>query len=324
MSRPKLLVITPVRHIAGLSESLEAHFEVVYLDDPDPTQVVEIISRFDAIFTNPNKSKVYIGVDVLSMAKSLKAICTASTGTNHIDKEFASKRQIKILSLTEERDVIEKISSTAELAFALTLAALRNVVHAHHSVIIDGEWNYTRFIGRQMNALTVGVIGYGRLGSLYAGYCLAFGAKVLIYDPYKTVQNAQYEQVENLLDMLKRVDILSIHAHVTDETFQMINYDNLKIMKDNVIIVNTSRGEIVNEDDVVDFLVKNPCAKVAVDVLRDEIRDRTNSPLLTYGSSSTQVLITPHIGGMTREAQEIAFLHSANMLIHHFEQYKND
>ena len=187
MNHMKILVITPVHHISGIANSLEKIGEVTYLDDPTIEEVCNIISTFDAIYTNPNKSKVFIGKEVLEAAQNLRVICTASTGTNHIDKLYAEKLQIPILALTEEREVINKISSTAEQAFALTLSGLRHI-SAGHSAVLKGEWDYTKFIGRQMNALTIGVIGYGRLGSIYANFCKAFGSRVLIYDPYKKIK----------------------------------------------------------------------------------------------------------------------------------------
>ena len=309
----KILVITPVHHISGIVEALEKIGEVTYLDDPTPEEVCNLIPSFDAIYTNPNKSKVFIGKEVIEAAQNLKVICTASTGTNHIDKSYAEKMQIPILALTEERDVINKISSTAEQAFALTLAGLRHI-SAGHSAVLKGEWDYTKFIGRQMNALTIGVIGYGRLGSIYANFCRAFGSRVLIYDPYKKIQNESYEQVSSLQDIFINSNVISIHVHVTDETINMINKDVLRFMKGDALLVNTARGDIVNEADLVKFLEANPESLVATDVLSDEIRNRLSSPLLKYANKSNQVTISPHVGGMTREAQEIAYGHAASML----------
>ena len=192
----KILVITPVRHILGVPEVLNSIGEVTYMDDPSAEEVVSVIGDYDAIFTNPNKSKVFIGKEILDAAKSLKVICTASTGTNHIDKSYVAELGIPIIALTEERDVINRISSTAELAFSLTLASLRHVVKSHKAVL-EGEWNYERYIGRQMNCLTIGSIGYGRLGSMYSKYCKAFDSRVLVYDPYKKVEDQKIEQVDN-------------------------------------------------------------------------------------------------------------------------------
>jgi len=311
--QPKILVITPVRHIAGVPEILESTGQVTYMDDPTLSEVIAVIGEYDAIYTNPNKSKVFIGREVIDAAKKLKVICTASTGTNHIDKAYAAEKSLPILALTEERDVINRISSTAELAFALTLAGLRHVVRSHNAVL-TGEWDYTRYIGRQMNCLTIGVIGYGRLGTMYSRYCQAFGSRVLVYDPYKTVDREGLEQVKDLPTLLRESDVVAIHVHVTSETLGMMNAACFAEMKKDVLLVNTSRGDIVNEPNLVTFLRTNPSARVATDVLADEIRHRLASPLLQYAHENEQVIITPHIGGMSREAQEIAYGHAAKRL----------
>ena len=312
-NQPKILVITPVRHIAGVTEILESTGQVSYMDDPTQGEVIAVIGNYDVIYTNPNKSKVFIGREVIDAAKNLKVICTASTGTNHIDKAYAEEKGLPIIALTEEREVINRISSTAEFAFALTMASLRHVVRSHNAVM-TGEWDYTRYIGRQMNYLTIGVIGYGRLGSMYSTYCQAFGSRILVYDPYKTVDRNGLEQVDNLSILLHESDVIAIHVHVTEETLGMINAEKFAQMKQDVLLVNSSRGDIVNEDDAVAFLRANPEAKMATDVLTDEVRNRLASSLLQYAHESEQVIITPHIGGMSREAQEIAYGHAAQQL----------
>ena len=111
--------------------------------------------------------------------------------------------------------------------------------------------------------------------------------------------------------LLRESDVVAIHVHVTAETLGMMNSACFAQMKKDVLLVNTSRGEIVNEPDLVEFLRANPQARVATDVLADEIRNRLESPLLQYAHLSEQVIITPHIGGMSREAQEIAYGHAA-------------
>lgn len=312
MSLPKILVITPVKHIAGVSLILEKIGSVTYMDDPNLTDLLSVIERYDAIFTNPNKSKIFIGKEIIDAAINLKVICTASTGTNHIDKAYAAKRNIPILSLKEEREVINQISSTAELAFGLTMVGLRHIVRGHNAVL-KGEWDYTHYIGRQMNALTIGVVGFGRLGSMYANYCRAFGSKVIVYDPYKEVKQG-FKQANEISELLNDSDVIAIHVHVTEETQNMFNQSLFSQMKKDVLFVNTSRGDIVNETDAVNFLRDNPQAKIATDVLSDEIRNRLSSPLLKFAYESEQIIITPHIGGMSREAQEIAYTHAAKRL----------
>ena len=309
----KILVITPVGHIKGVPEILDAAGSVTYMEDPRTLDVISVIADYHAVFTNPNKSKVYIGSEVLKSAKNLKVVCTASTGTNHIDMQLADRLGITVLALTEERHIINRISSTAELAFGLTLTSLRHIVRSHQSVR-NGEWDYEQFIGRQMNCLTIGVIGYGRLGGMYCNYCKAFGSRILVYDPYKRVSDPEVEQVDNIDKLLRDSDVISVHVHVSEETIEMLNESCFQKMKKDVVLVNTARGDVVDESALVNFLLENQDARVATDVLADEIRNRKSSPLLNFATQSDQVIITPHIGGMCREAQEIAFCHAAARL----------
>ena len=313
MSNIKILVITPVKHINFLCEKLEAVGNVTYMEDPDFSDVIEAISQFHVIFTNPNKSKVFIGEELLRAGINLKLIVTASTGTNHIDKVITKKMGIEIISLTKEKNTIEKISSTAELAFGLTLNSLRNINISLKNAL-QGEWDYTQYIGRQMNALTIGVIGYGRLGRMYANFCKAFGSKIIAYDPYKKIEDKGIKQVKLINELLNVSDVISFHVHISPETTNMADKKFFSQMKSNVLIVNTARGEVINEKDLVVFLKKNPDVRVATDVLANEIKGRKDSLLFKYALENESVIITQHIGGMTSEAQEIAYNHVANKL----------
>ena len=250
----KILVITPVKHIFGVTEKLESIGDITYFDDPSEKEVLSTIGDYDAIFTNPNKSRVFIGKELINASKKLKVVCTASTGTTHLDKKYLNEKNISILCLKEERKVINKISSTAEHAFALTITSIRNIYHGYNDVL-NGRWNYEKFIGRQFDGLTIGIVGYGRLGSLYAKYCLAFGAKVIVYDPYKKVKKQNIIQLDQIEFLLNKSDVISFHIHVTNETKQMINKALFNHMKPNVLLINTSRGEIIDEEDLLKFLI---------------------------------------------------------------------
>ncbi len=308
----RILVITPVRHIKGVSEILEDAGAVTYLDHPTLEEVVKEIPGYQVVFTNPNKSNVFLGREVFDAGVDLQIICTASTGTNHIDKPLAAERGLDIISLTEERSFINRISSTAEHAFALMLASLRHVPASFDSVKA-GEWDYTKFIGRQMDHLTIGVIGYGRLGGMFSRYCTAFGARVLVYDPYKKVTDPDHEQVE-LDELLPASDVVGINVHATEKTRDMVDESWFARMKPTVLIVNTARGDVIEEGAMLDFLAANPKARAAVDVVADEVRNKGASPLIAYAKTSDQVIITPHTGGMTMEGQEIAYGHAADLL----------
>ena len=140
MNEINILVITPVSHIKGVSSGLKNLGTVTFIDDPSEEEIISTIKDYEVIFTNPNKSKVYLGSNVLDAAIKLKILVTASTGTNHIDLNYCKKNNIRVLSLTEERKTINRISSTAEHAFALTMASLRNIVKSD-SHVKKGDWD---------------------------------------------------------------------------------------------------------------------------------------------------------------------------------------
>lgn len=313
---PNILVITPVHHIKGVVEILESIGNITYLDDPTPQETIENLSGKHAIYTNPNKSDVFIGSEIIDASEELKVICTASTGTDHIDKGYAAQKKIPILSLTEEREMINKISSTAEHAFALLMSALRHIPRSFDSVK-DGQWDYTKFIGRQLDYLTVGVVGFGRLGTFFSTYAKAFGSRVLVYDPYVTIEDESVSQVD-LDSLLTESDIISLHVHVTPETTQMIDRAWFAKMKPSVLIVNTARGEIIRESDLIQFLSDNPKAAFASDVISGEITAKETSPLIEYAKNNPNIILTPHIGGMTVEGQQIAYGHAAQRLKNFF------
>ncbi len=299
-----ILVITPIKHIKNLN--FKYFKKIKILENPTYKEVYNIINNFDVLFTNPNMSKVFIDKNLINRGKKLKCISTASTGTNHIDKEYLKKSKIKLISLTKDYHIIKKISSTAEHALALTLAQLRNIIPSSNSVK-DGKWEYKKFIGRQLTNLTIGIIGYGRLGSKYASYFFPLKSKILVYDPKKKIKNKKIKQVNNLKKIFKECDIVSLHVHVENNTINMINTNLLKNAKKNLLLVNTSRGEIVKEIDLIKFLKANKEAKYATDVLNDEIKNKKKNQILKSFKKNNQILVTPHIGGMTIEAQEIAY-----------------
>ena len=315
MKKKKLiLVITPIDHIKNVKNLLNKIGNITIYDDPSVNKIKKIIHKFDAVFTNPNKSKVFFDKNIIDKAVRLKVICTASTGTNHIDISYAKKKNIHIISLTKEYKLINKISSTSEHAFALTLASIRNLISSSNSVF-NNEWDYTPYIGRQMDHLKIGIIGYGRLGRKYANYSKAFGSKVFFFDPYKKEISKKIKKITSLKKLISVSDILSIHVHLTKKTHHMINKNTLSFLKKNAIIINTSRGDIVNESELVKFLKKNDNVKYYSDVIEKEIFGSSKNLLIKYAKKNKhQVIITPHIGGMTHEAQYLAYTHAVKKL----------
>jgi D-3-phosphoglycerate dehydrogenase len=235
---------------------------------------------------------------------------------NHIDQEYCNSNNIKIYSLTKDYELIKQLPSTSELAFGLMLSLLRNIPTANQHVS-EYKWDYTNFVGRQIKGLNIGIIGYGRLGKMMFEYCNAFGANVKVYDPYEK-QNFSDSFLLNhyttLEHMFETSDVISLHVHVTDETKYMIDHKLLGLCKNSPYIINTSRGEIVQEHDIVDALDKNLISGYGTDVIENEFDDLTKSPIIIAMNNKKNIIVTPHIGGMTHEGQRKAYTWAVNKL----------
>lgn len=316
----KLAILTPVKHLEGFLDLLADTFECHYHPEVENWDLLESHFDSDLVLTNPNAAKLRFDHTFFSKFHSLKAIFTASTGTNHIDLILAHERGIEVYSLKNETSLINELTSTAELALAFSLMATRNILNSVESVK-DGIWDYRPFIGRQFSQLTVGVIGFGRLGRMYANFCKALGARTVIFDPYVN-RSDSHEFVEKLSDLAPICDVLSVHVHHTPETEYMLNAHFLNSCKPSVSIVNTARGEIVKESDMVAFLRRNSKAKYYADVLDKEIINRLSNPLLQAIDLQNQVVITPHIGGMTQDGQSKAYFYTAKRMLEIFGNYK--
>ena len=300
----KILCITPVKHLKGVYESLESYGIVDYYPNIDYTNLNNLLDNFDydVIFCNPNKQSYILDNHILT--KFNGTIVTASTGLNHIDTDYCNEKGIKILSLKSDYELINNLPSTAELAFGLLLSMLRNIPSSFDDVKVGG-WDYDMFIGHQLEGKTVGIIGYGRLGKMMEKYCRAFGMFTHLYDPY--------QGFNDLDSLLKKSDIISLHVHVTDKTKYMIDKKVLGKMKNNSYIVNTSRGEIVDECDIIESLRDGKLKGYATDVIEDEYSTE-DGPILEGVNEGLNIIVTPHVGGMTWEGQQKAYMWSISKL----------
>ena len=310
----KLICITPIDQIEGLFNKFKKNFIFDYKPEITKSELLLKRNKYEVIFTNPNKSKIFISKEIIDSQSKLKVICTASTGTNHIDLKYAKSKKIKIISIRKNIKTLESITSTAELALTLMLNSIRNIIAANEDVK-KRNWDYTKFIGRQISDLTVGIVGYGRLGKIFTKLVTPLAKKIIIYEKDFKINDNNKKNQKDLNYLLKKSDVISIHIHADNENVKFFNKNLFIKMKKNVLLINTSRGEIVNELDLLLCLKKNIEMKYATDVLDKEIISIKNNSLLKYAIKSNQVLITPHIGGMTKEAQFRAYNKAFSNLI---------
>jgi D-3-phosphoglycerate dehydrogenase len=310
-NRPRILVTFDVGHLPETRRTLEEKADVTYRPNPSDSELLEMIGEFDGIVTNLQQR---LTPAVIDRATRLRVIATPSTGTDHIDIRYAQSKGIEVQSLKTDYDLLKDIPSTAELAFALTLSCLRRLPFAFDSVK-RGEWTRSEFRGRQAFDRVVGIIGYGRLGSIFSRFAHAFGMRVLACDPFKTIEDSWVRQLE-LDDLLRQSEIITLHVHLNDETRGMIGKREFGLMRDGIVIVNTSRGALIDEAVFLDALASGKVACAGIDVLANELdRNIANEPLVRYANEHQNLIITPHIGGCTYDAQELTSKYTAAKIV---------
>lgn len=285
---------------SSLSE-LSNKFNVVQLNCSTQIQLEIYLqqNKFDVIFT---KLGLSINKNIIKLQPTLKYIVTATTGLNHIDIEEAKKNNIQIVSLKGEEVFLSSVKSTAEHTWALLLSLIRNIKPAIDSVN-NGKWERSHLLCDELDGKTIGIIGFGRLGKIVANYANAFGMNVLVND----INNKQVEllpnhiQSCNLDSLLKQADFVLLMIAFTDENVHFINKDKISLMKKGAYFINTSRGELVNEDDLLQALKNGHLKGAALDVLnKDSDWDGTiqgSWGLVDYAKTNKNLIITPHIGG---------------------------
>jgi len=306
---PKVLCMVDLSEVP---EALRVLRESVDLDyrAPDRQFVLENIGRYDGFWGHID---IRVDREVLARAARLKVINSASTGTDHIDKQEAARRGIRVLSITRDYGLLDTFTATAECAWMLTLACHRHF-RAATAAAISRPWRIGDFCGRQLSERTLGVLGIGRLGKMVVEYGKAFRMRVLGCDLRK-FEIPGVEPVD-LDTLLRQSDTISIHIHMTPENFHLFSEETFGKMKEGAVLVNTSRGDIIDADALIAALESGKIAAYGADVLHDECReDIVSAPLVQYARQHDNVVITPHIGGCTRKSLVDARIFSARKLV---------
>jgi D-3-phosphoglycerate dehydrogenase len=292
----KILVCDPIspKGIELLQQRPE--FNVVVL--PKPLPEAELIPLVADVVALVVRSETKVKAKVIEAAKQLRVVGRAGVGVDNVDIEAATKHGVVVMNTPGGNTV-----TTAELTFSLILSLARKVPQAHASMI-GGKWDRKDLgkFGMELQGKTLGVLGLGRIGTEVAKRAIAFGMKVIAYDPYLTEDRAKAVGAELApdLDAVYRVaDFITVHMLATKETKDMLNAAAFAKMKPGVKIVNCARGEIVNEADLIAALESNKVAGAALDVFSVE-------PLPADHPFRKQpnLILTPHLGASTEEAQE--------------------
>ncbi len=290
---PKVLVADPVSQ-RGVDElAAGGALEVVVKTGLPEAELIQIIPEFSALVV---RSQTKVTAKVLEAAKNLKVVGRAGVGVDNVDIDAATKHGVIVMNTPGGNTV-----STAEHAFSLLVSIARSIPQADASVKA-GRWDRKKYEGVELYDKTLGILGMGRIGSEIARRAIAFGMRVIAYDPYLSVSKArslQVELIESIDELLPRCDFLTMHMPLTDETKHMIDARRLTLSKKGIRIVNCARGGLIDETALGEALKSGQVAAAALDVYEVEpppadfpLRDLPN------------IVFTPHLGASTAEAQE--------------------
>ena len=284
----------------SLHQTLEKAGHVCHLHyDWTKEEIIQNIHLYDGIII---RSKIKITKDILDKATNLKFIARAGAGMENIDVAYAESKGIKCIHAPEgNRDAV------GEHALAMLLALFNNVLRADKEVR-EGKWLREENRGVELMGKTVGIIGYGNMGSAFAERLKGFGVKLLVYDKYKTNFGNECIQESSLERIFDEADIVSLHVPLTAETERMVNDTFINNFKKNIYIINTARGKCLNTDDLVMNLKSGKVLGACLDVLEYEMTsfetlDVTMLPeAFQYLTKSDKVILSPHIAGWTIES----------------------
>jgi D-3-phosphoglycerate dehydrogenase len=243
--------------------------------------------------------------EVIDAGKRLKVIVSTTTGLDHIDLGYAAQKGVHVLSLRGEIGFLRTVGATAEHTWALLLALLRRIPGSVASVK-NGEWNRDRFRGQELEGKRLGIVGLGRIGRKVARYGQAFGMDVSAYDPSGSEWVEGVKRAFTLCELLCHSDVLTIHVPLSNETYGLISRQEVSLLPFGSVLVNTARGEVVDENALLEALQTGHLSGAALDVLCNERDDslRLANPLLRHLGEDLNLIITPHIGGATYESME--------------------
>lgn len=316
MGKTKLLYYSSLDFQKNTLEYLKQNFDVITSISPDHDSI-DILGKVEVAFAPMG---FIFGKSKIDQCKNLKVIASPTTGLPHIDVGYAIQKNISICSLRDRQAFLSTITPTAELAWGLIIAVTRHIPCAHESVC-EGRWD-GRILGKRtpkmLSAMTLGVVGLGRLGSMVARYGQAFKMKVFYYDPHVT--NERYIKCKSLSELACSSDIVSIHVHATEETENLINRDFIQTMTEGSFIINTARGDVLDEDALLQALLSGHLAGAGLDMLKGEhlpgFKEKLeNHPLVQYAKTHDNLVLTPKIGGCTVDAWEKTERHVVDLII---------
>ena len=288
---------------------LSEKFDVDLLENFSRAHLIDRIHLYDVIFI---RLGIHIDKEIIEQGTRLKYILTATTGLDHIDVDYFEKRGGKVISLKDEVAFLSSIPSTAEHTWALLLSLVKKLPSSFESVK-EGIWNRNLYKGNNLKGKKLGILGLGRVGIQLAKFAQAFDMEIGYYDCEKKDNNLQ--KFNSPKALFEWSEIVSIHIPLNNTNFHFVDKSLLNLLQEQSILINTSRGAVVDESYLCYLIRENKIKGYATDVLENELSlNFSNHELIGLAKAGHNVIITPHIAGATYESMKM----TEDFVVHKF------
>jgi len=299
MARQRILVVDNLVDRGGVEDMIariKPSAEIVYRPEMSRDELLREIENFDVLVV---RSRTTVDKGLIDRARKLKLVITATHGFDHIDIEYLKNKGIDFKNLSEQTNAV------AEFVVALLLCMARKITLADR-LSRNGLWRKDDLVGIEVSGKTLGVVGFGRIGQSVAEKASGLGMRVIIYeDDITPVKGKRAEAMGAEMvpfgDLLRRSDFITIHVPKTKTTSKMIGRSEFASMNDGVFLVNAARGDIVDEEALLEYLEKGKLGGAAIDVY--SVQPPFSQVLLRRIIADDRIVATPHIGGQTKEAR---------------------
>ena len=281
----------------------------------EPGEVQSQIRTVDALLDA--SMKVPITDSLVASAANLKIISCATTGSDHIERAELDRRGIPVRTLMEDKQLLLNLTPAAELSWALLMACARMLPAAVDHVKAGG-WDREQFPGTMLNGKRIGIIGCGRIGTWMSRYARAFGMDIVGYDPFISDFPPQIKSV-TLEELVSTSDFITIHVPLTDDTAGLFSESCFARVKTGAILINTSRGAVIDEGALLKALEAKRLQAAGLDVLADE-PEIEKSSLAQYAKTHDNLILTPHCGGFSHDAVKIVCRRAAEKIVEHLNR----
>lgn len=297
------IILIDTIHPVFIDELTKAGFVITEAYDWPRKKILQHVHEFTGIAI---RSRIKLDAEILGHATSLKFIARAGAGMENIDVAFASSKNIACLNAPEgNRDAV------GEHALAMLLSLFNKIIKADAEVR-NGIWLREENRGIELNGKTIGIIGFGNMGSAFAEKLQGFGVKILVYDKYITIDKTKYDFLQQVTmdEIFSQSDIISLHVPFTEETQWVIDDSFISSFTKNIFVINTSRGQCLKTDDLVKHLKAGKVLGACLDVLEyestsfEKIEKEKLPSAFQYLINSGNVILSPHIAGWTHESNQ--------------------